>query len=86
MENPTTVNNTNWGKFCVFSNHLLVVVRRSMRSSRKYTLRSSLLDLVALCWSNHIWHNDWAFILLADARIEDGFSTSAYDALLLEVV
>lgn len=26
MENPTTVDNTNWGEFRVFSNDLLVVV------------------------------------------------------------
>lgn len=67
VENPTAVDNSNWGKFRVFSNHLLIVVWRSMRSSGKDTLwRSAGLDNVALSRSDHIRHNDWAFILLAD--------------------
>ena len=34
MEYPTTVDYANWGKFRVFSNNLLIIVRRSIRSSR----------------------------------------------------
>lgn len=34
MEYPTTVDYANWGKFRVFSNNLLVIVRRSIGCSR----------------------------------------------------
>lgn len=67
MENSTTVDDANWGKFRVFSNHLLIIVRRSVRSSREDTLRSSTgLCHLTLSRSDDIWHDNWALILLAD--------------------
>ena len=66
MEDSAAVNSTNWSKFRIFTDNLLIVVWGSVGSTGEDALGCAAgLGHLALARPDHIWHDDWAFILLS---------------------